>query len=163
MNSFIDKAVQVRRIHRGLAASCDPLLPAIPVDADLLTFDPDLIQFERLIHAAVQAPEVLVPRAVKVLHRKRRNYLPMLDTVVLNHYLDATGRSALKERTQDKLHAAAVAATVMRSFRDDLRHAAARIAELRTHLASAGFDLTPVRILEILVWTETEPQGYYRK
>jgi hypothetical protein len=29
-------------------------------------------------------------------------------------------------------------------------------------LLKAGFELTPVRILEILVWTETEMNGYYR-
>jgi hypothetical protein len=33
----------------------------IPVNADLLTFDPQLKEFEKLIHAAVQARQVLVP------------------------------------------------------------------------------------------------------
>ena len=37
------------------------------------------------------------------------------------------------------------------------------IAELQWLLASEGFILTPVRILEGWIWTEVEPQGYYRK
>jgi hypothetical protein len=40
MNSYINKAAQVRRIHRGLAARCDLILPEIPHDADLLAFRP---------------------------------------------------------------------------------------------------------------------------
>ncbi len=163
MNSFIDKASQVRRIHRGLATACNEILAAIPANADLLVFDPDLDTFHRLLHAAVQVPEVLVPRAVKVLHRKRRGYVPMLDTVVLNYYLDSLGRSHLKERSQDKASAAAVGVEVLRAFRDDLREAISTIRRLETELALAGFALTPVRILEILVWTETEPNGHYRQ
>jgi hypothetical protein len=58
--------------------------------------------------------------------------------------------------------AAEVAVEVLKAFREDLRHAYTGIASLRTSLANAGFDLTPVRILEVLVWTETEPKGYYR-
>jgi hypothetical protein len=50
----------------------------------------------------------------------------------------------------------------MKAFREDLRHAYTRLIALRASLANAGFDLTPVRILEILVWTETESSGYYR-
>jgi hypothetical protein len=163
MNSFIDKAVQVRRIHRGLAAACDPLLAAIPVDADLLTFDARLQAFQDLLHVAVQVPGVLIPRAVKVLHRKRRNFIPMLDTVVINHYLVASGRSSLVEMTQDKKQAAAIATEVLKDFREDLRDVRRDVIGLQTQLAQAGYALTPVRILEILVWTETEPHGYYRK
>jgi hypothetical protein len=57
------------------------------VKADLLTFDPDLEEFRELINAAVQARQVLVPVATKVLHRKRRGFIPMLDTVVMGHFV----------------------------------------------------------------------------
>lgn len=163
MNSFIDRADQVRRIHRGLAAACDPILPAIPAAAGLLAFDPPLEIFRRLIHAAVQVPEVLVPRAVKVLHRKRRDYIPMLDTIVLEYHLDAFGRSDLKPKSQLKGTAAAVAVSALEGFRDDLRAVADDLDQICRHLTDAGYPLTPVRILEILVWTEAEPRGYYRR
>ena len=50
----------------------------------------------------------------------------------------------------------------MKAFREDLQHGFTRLISLRTSLANAGFNLTMVRILEILVWTEAEPNGYYR-
>jgi Family of unknown function (DUF6308) len=162
MNSFIDKAALVRKVHRGLAGRCDPILPEIPAHADLLTFDPDLAVFRRLIHEAVQAPEVLVPRAVKVLHRKRRSYVPMLDSVVLEYYLRVSGKSDRKELLQDRRHAADVAVHALCSFRDDLRAITGELDELLNTLAAEGFPLTRVRALEVLVWTETEPRGYYR-
>ena len=36
------------------------------------------------------------------------------------------------------------------------------MTDLRARLAEGGSPLTPVRILEVVVWTEVEPQGYYR-
>ena len=162
MNSFIDKASLVRKVHRGLAARCDPILPEIPAHADLLTFDPDLAAFRRLIHEAVQAAGVLVPRAVKVLHRKRRGYVPMLDSVVLEYYLGVSGKSDRKELLQDRRHAAGVAIEALRVFRDDLRAITGELNELLEALAAEGFPITRVRALEVLVWTETEPRGYYR-
>jgi hypothetical protein len=30
-------------------------------------------------------------------------------------------------------------------------------------LEAEGFPLTPVRILEVLIWTAVEPQGYHRR
>jgi hypothetical protein len=163
MNSFIDKAALVRKVHRGLAARCDPILPEVPAAADLLTFDPDLTVFHRLIHEAVQAPEVLVPRAVKVLHRNRRGYVPMLDTVVLDYYLGASGALDRKDLLQDRRHAAEVAVEALRVFRADLRAVAHELDELLKTLAAEGFPMTRVRALEVLVWTETEPRGYYRR
>jgi hypothetical protein len=163
MNSFVNNATLVRTVHLGLAGRCDAILPHIPLDADLLTFDPSLGEFERLIDAGVQATKVLVPVATKVLHRKRRNFIPMLDNILIAHYLNAAGRPDLREASPDKRRAAAAAVETLRGFREDLRASAAEVGSLRWKLADAGFALTPDRILEVLVWTEVEPQGYYRK
>ncbi|MGZ3380286.1 MAG: hypothetical protein ACXVBB_08470, partial [Isosphaeraceae bacterium] len=51
---------------------------------------------------------------------------------------------------------------VLKAFREDLRQGHPQIEAVRAQLLKAGFELTPVRILEILVWTETEMNGYYR-
>ncbi len=40
INSRIDTAAKVRTVHRGISAACDPLLPGIARDADLMTFEP---------------------------------------------------------------------------------------------------------------------------
>jgi len=162
MNSFVNNATMVRLVHRGLAGQCDSILHLIPADADLLTFDPQLREFEKLIHAAVQARQVLVPVATKVLHRKRRGFIPMLDNVVMGHYIDSALRPDLREKSQSKQTAAFVAVEVLKAFREDLRQGHPQIEAVRAQLLKAGFELTPVRILEILVWTETEMNGYYR-
>ncbi len=162
MNSFVNKASLIRSVHRALAGCCDPLLPGIPVNADLMACDPELSQFRQLMHAAIQAPGVLVPVATKVLHRKRRSYIPMLDSLVIKHYAAAANRPDWIEQSQSKATAAAVAVEIAKAFREDLRQAMPELIPIRTSLANAGFGLTPVRILEVLIWTQIEPNGYYR-
>jgi hypothetical protein len=77
LNSFVNSASLVRTVHLGLAGRFDALPPWIPHEADLLTFDPDLREFERLIDAAIQA--------TRVLHRKRRGFIPILDNILITH------------------------------------------------------------------------------
>ena len=161
VNSFINSAAKVAAVHRGMSHVCEPILGTIPEDADLLTFDA-LPLLEELLHAAVQARWVLIPVATKVLHRKRRLLIPMLDSVVMRHYLAPPEFAALWPKKEDKRYAASVAMTVLERFREDLRGAIDPIEEIRRKLAVAGFDLSPVRILEILLWSEVEDRGYYR-
>lgn len=162
VNSFITSAVQARSIHRELAKACNPILSTIPEDAELLTFDPDLEVVGQLLHAACSVRGALAPVATKVLHRKRRNLIPMLDTIVIIYYLKALGRTDLAAASQDKARAGSVARVVLRAFREDLRASAPDVGAVTRTLADAGYPLTPVRILEILLWTELEPRGYYR-
>ena len=86
----------------------------------------------------------------------------MLDSVVIDHYLDAGRRHDLKEKVQWKAAAATVAVEVLKAFREDLRYASSQISTFREKLADAGFAMTSVRILEVLIWTERESNGYYR-
>ncbi len=162
VNAFYSaNAAAIRRAHRGLATACNPLLPAIPEDGDLLTFDPALTTVEGLLEAAIQVPGVLIPVATKVLHRKRPHLIPILDNVVLAHYLGTTPQR-LPAATQDKQRAAGAAVRVLDQFRGDLRGAHQAIQTIRQRLLLDGYDLSPVRILELLLWTQVEERGYYR-
>ncbi len=163
VNSFITSAVRIRRIHQGMVANCDGLLPAIPSDSDLLTCPPKTFKdVKRLLHEAVQVHWVLIPVATKILHRKRPNLIPMLDTIVLKYYLNANGRSDLFSPTQDKQRAADVAMTVLDFFRKHLQSILPQIKSVKERVDQEGYILTPVRILELLVWIATEEKGYYR-
>lgn len=162
VNSFVNSAAQIRRVHRGLAEACNEFLPRIPRDAHLLTFDPELQQLLALLQRAVQVPGVLVAVATKVLHRKRPAFIPMLDRVILDHYLGASGNARLIGALQDKRRAAASAIVAAEAFRQHLRREQLAIAALRRRLAPAGYALSDVRLLEALVWTELEDRGYYR-
>jgi Family of unknown function (DUF6308) len=161
VNSFVNSAAKARRVHRGLAAACDPLLPGISVEASLLDSEPPFNEVGELLHAAVQVPEVLVAVATKVLHRKRRSLIPMLDDVVMGDYLAALGRSDLRGRTQDKRHAASIAMMVLDAFRLDLLAVSGEIEELREILDLAGYPVSSCRLMEALIWSQVEPRGYY--
>ena len=158
VNGFFNtNAMTIRTVHRGLATACDPILPTIPRYADLLTSEPPFPGVAALLDAAVSVPKVLIPVATKVLHRKRPYLIPILDNVVLVHYL---GR--LLPATQDKTRAAGIAVEVLRRFRDDLVAVRAEIDLIATDLTASEFVLSPVRVLEVLLWTEVEERGYYR-
>ena len=162
VNAFFGaNATAIRRVHRDLATHCDTLLPTIPPDADLLVFDPSLARVHVLLDAAIQSRGVLIPVATKVLHRKRPNLIPILDNVVLGHYLHAPA-AKLPASTQDKARAASAAVGALRRFRDDLWAVRADMEAMSRHLREHGFTLSPVRVLEILVWTQMEERGYYR-
>jgi hypothetical protein len=162
MNSFVNSAAKVHRVHQGMAANCEPILATIPEDADLVDLDLWRGPLRELLHEAVQVQGVLIPVATKVLHRKRRSLVPMLDSVVIRHYLSAPEYKALRAGTESKGKAADVAMEALCLFHDDLLKARNEIEVVQQQLAVAGFPLTPVRVLELLVWTETEPAGAYR-
>jgi hypothetical protein len=162
VNGFYSaNAAVIRNVHRGLAKNCDPILSVIPCDADLAADDAALDVVEHLLHAAIQVRGVLVPVATKVLHRKRTALIPILDNVLLAHYL-GTAPNRLPSATQDKSRAAGAASEALRLFRADLLAGKSSIDAVVTLLATAGFLLSPVRVLEVLLWTEVEERGYYR-
>ena len=163
MNSFVNNANQVRVVHRGLAKACDPLLPSIPADADLRTYDPELASVRALFDAACAVRGVLMPVATKVLFRKRRSLIPMLDNVVLFAYLDALGRNALKGQSQDGSKAGGVGVFVLKAFRRDLTECWEALEAESARLGEQGWPVTPLRVLEVAVWMATEPRNYYRE
>lgn len=162
MNSFINTADAVRDIHRGMSGRCEPLLLEIPEQADLTTFDPDLSIARELLHQACTLRGVLLAKATKVLHRKRPGYLPMLDSVVVEAYCKAKGRTALISRAQDGQHAAGVGVFVMEVFRGDLKASPEGLAGAMAATAAVGAPMTPIRALEVAVWMANENRGYYR-
>ena len=94
--------------------------------------------------------------ATKILHKKRPQLLPMFDRQVLDHYRQAYPNARWQ------LTMGPLAVQAMERFREDLLAVAGPLTHLRADLAQAGFPLTPVRLLEALIWIErskTEP--YY--
>jgi hypothetical protein len=159
VNSIVNNAARLRQVQRGLAEACDPILASVPVDARL-DDDQGVEAAGSLMTAAVAVASVLVPVATKVLYRKRPSLVPMLDQPVLDYYLDATGNAKLKATTQDKRRAAGTAILVLDHVRRDLIDCRVALDALAGELASAAFTLAPMRILDILLWTEIEPRGY---
>ncbi len=162
MNSFVNTADKVRNVHEGLKRRCESLLCEIPVDATIDVFDDDLSIFRELLDRACTLPGVLLATSTKVFHRKRPGYIPMLDSVLINAYCDAKGRSALKGRSQEGEHAAGVGVFVMKSFRSDLLSRPAGLQRVMEATEDVGAPMTKVRALEVAVWMANEERGYYR-
>jgi hypothetical protein len=161
INSRIDTALKVRTVHRSAAAACNRLLQALPHDADLLTFEP-LDQVVELLAAAMTSKFVLLASACKVLHRKRPRLVPVLDSVVVKHYLTGLAQARLLARSWESRPGATEAAgVVLAAFREDLLAVRAELEGLALELSAEGFPLSLVRILDIIVWTETEPSRSY--
>jgi hypothetical protein len=151
-----DPATEMRTVHRELAQRVDSILPSVPADADLLTFDPDLLLLEKLLTHAIEVRKVGVSVATKVLHRKRRNFIPILDAVIMRNFLERSEIGALRSPTywhDDELHIA-LALKAVEMFRASLESCHETIETLRQALAMANYSLTPVRILEILIWAQ---------
>ena len=162
VNSFVNTATKLRSVQRGLALACDPLLATTAPGARL--DEPDgPSAAAALVDAAITVPGVLVPVATKVLHRKRPALVPMLDQVVLDYYLDSSGNAHLRSSTQDKRRAGTTARVVLAHLRHDLVVASDQLDLLCDALARVGYLLEPLRALDILLWTEIEPRGYYRR
>jgi len=146
----------MRSIHRGLAAHCDRLLEEIPEDADLLSFDTEFEIVGRLLGEAIQVPGVGISVATKVLHRKRRNLIPMLDSIVWGWYVTPAEFASLndKKNWSNKELAVTLALKALLVFREDLRSGLREVEGYRQTLSVASYSLSPTRILEILIWTK---------
>jgi hypothetical protein len=150
-----DPATKMRGVHRALAERCDSVLARVPPDADLLTFDPEFRVLGNLLLQAIEVPGVGIAVATKVLHRKRPNFIPMLDYVIIKNYLDPQEIAALKNprNWNDTELIVSLALTAIAAFRSDLESCRGAIEILGHALAGESFLLSPVRILEILIWT----------
>lgn len=81
--------------------------------------------------------------------------------MLLAHYL-GVGPQSLPSKTQDKRYAADLAIEVLTRFREDLIACYRDLDDLSRLAAEENIPVTPLRILELLAWSEVEPRGYYR-
>lgn len=155
MNSWL-MATGGRSVYRA-RERIGRALERIAPEASLLD-DHEAIPWEA-IHALFDEFETIsgakLAVATKILHKKRPQLIPIFDSVLFSHH----------EQTYPDLRGlkmGPVAVRAMEVFRDDLLAVRERIGALASDLAERGFPLTPVRVLEALVWIEcsrTEP--YY--
>ena len=90
-------------------------------------------------------------KMTKALHRKRPALIPILDSVVQSYL--ATEEADL--RSIDSFGERASALT--RSYKRDLDRNRRALKQVRRELARRGYELTEVRILDILVWSVSVP------
>jgi hypothetical protein len=163
MNAFVGGAsvARLRTIQEGLATRCDPLLAGLPRDSQLRDLD-DISALVEMVLSATYVKWTLSAVATKVLHRKRRELVPILDTVMVKAYCgDQDGAIlAASDASESKVRSALT--SVISAIREDVDARRLELDQLARSTAEKGCAIGPLRVHDILVWTETEEQGYYR-
>jgi hypothetical protein len=118
----------------------------IPWDTIVEMFE----EFEHMRHAKLAV-------ASKILHKKRPALIPIMDNVVRKYYEHAYTSFAWSPKCGP------LSGQLMQHFRDDLLAARPQAEALSAAVQADGHRLTLVRVLEMLIWMETEPRGYYRR
>jgi len=119
-------------------------LRAIPADASLTAAQSSIPwgQLTLLFDAFADIRGVGFSKMTKALHKKRPSLIPMLDSVVQEYLTtDATG-SFGRQATE-----------LVRGYKQDLDRNRSALRELKRELASRNFQLTEVRILDLLIWS----------
>jgi hypothetical protein len=96
----------------------------------------------RLFDAFADIRGVGFSKMTKALHRKRPALIPMLDSVV-QAYLATDASGSFGER----------AAALTRSYKHDLDRNRSSLRVLKRELARRGYELTEVRLLDLLIWS----------
>jgi hypothetical protein len=117
-------------------------LAAIDPAASLTRRSVPWAELTRLFDAFGGIRGVGLSKMTKALHPKRPALIPMLDSVV-QEYLGAPSADSFGER----------AAELVRRYKQDLDRNGPALLELRRELASHGYRLTEVRILDLLIWS----------
>ena len=120
-------------------------LRAIAPDASLTARSVPWPALRRLFDAFANIRGVGFSKMTKALHRKRPALIPMLDSVV-QKYLeddDLGVPTPFGER----------ALGLVRGYKGDLDRNRAAVRGVRQELARRGYDVTEVRILDLLIWS----------
>lgn len=139
-------AVWERRedIERGLRL--------IPADADLAAVLVPWEGVQALFDPFQSIPRAKLGIATKILHKKRPGLIPMLDTLLQGHYHGRLGKARAKTL-------GGYGVNLMKLFREDLMAVLPEVAALCEVAATQGKPVTPVRMLDHMVWSQlVEPR-----
>ena len=159
MNSRLDTADKVRAIwnDRTKRAAAEQALGRIPPQASLLDGQVPWNDLADLFNSFCSIPYSRAAVGTKILHKKRPVLVPIIDSVMSGYFQSCqTVIPPNSAPVGDRLVAN------MQCFREQLFGCRAEIASLCVFAEAQGFAITAVRALEILIWIEREPNGYYR-
>jgi hypothetical protein len=100
---------------------------------------------QRLFGAFADVRGIGISKVTKALHPKRPALIPILDSVVQAYLADddSGARAAFDER----------AVALVRGYKRDLDRNRVAIRAVRRELAARGFQLSEVRILDMVIWS----------
>jgi hypothetical protein len=119
-------------------------LHAIPADASLAAARSiPWAPLTRLFDAFAGIRGVGFSKMTKALHKKRPALIPMLDSVVQAYLAADTVTGSFGER----------AIELVRRYKADLDRNRAVLRAVRRELARRGYDVTEVRLLDLMIWS----------
>jgi Family of unknown function (DUF6308) len=126
-------------------------LAALPAGASLMQPEAEIpwTALESLFAAMDGIEEVGLPRATKVLHKKRPALIPILDEVVVRYLRAVDGLRRDRDYAADAI-------ALVRSYKNELDANAPIYRAAAQALRDDGFELTECRILDILVWAYSD-------
>jgi len=101
--------------------------------------------FSRLLNPRRSVRRAKLGIATKILHKKRPGLIPMLDTLLVGHY-----RRRLSTRAETL---GGYGVNLMKLFREDLCAVLREVTALCEIAAERGRPVTPVRMLDHMVWS----------
>jgi hypothetical protein len=105
------------------------------------------IALRRLFDAFADIRGVGFSKMTKALHRKRPALVPMLDSVVQRYLTGGDPRMRWSGSFGGR------ATTLVRSYKRDLDRNRSVLHEIQRELANRGYQLSEVRILDLLIWS----------
>jgi len=139
--SILERRGEIERALRRLAreASLADATRSIP-----------WIPLTRLFDAFADIRGVGFSKMTKALHPKRPTLIPMLDSVVQAYLASDDPGTASSGSFGER------ATLLVRSYKRDLDRNRSALRELQRDLASRGYLLTEVRILDLLIWSAAD-------
>jgi hypothetical protein len=101
----------------------------------------------RLFDAFADIHGVGFSKMTKSLHKKRPALIPMLDSFVQEYLTRDLPRTSSPASFGER------ATALVRSYKDDLDRNRSALQEIQQALAERGYQLTEVRILDLLIWS----------
>jgi len=162
LNAFVGTGVEaMRTVQGGMAEVCNQVLTSFPVNDDLKGRG-DFSDLVEIILASTYVRFALSARVTKILHRKRRELVPILDTVMVKQYCSDKEARVLADSYASQAHVRGALHSVVGAVQADIVACWNELVSLSNELKRRNWNISPLRVHDILVWTEKEDRGYYR-
>ena len=136
----------------------EDFLKQIPSDVDLADLPggqaiPGVAAIAAAVDCMCEVKGVKVPKATKILHKKRPNLIPVFDSRVGLYYA-ARLRNPKFDIDVDDIP------SLLESFRHDLLAVAGEVRNLKRELHATNVRLTHTRILDHLIWARLDQRNF---
>lgn len=99
---------------------------------------------------SILMPNVRMARATKILHKKRPELIPILDSVIQEYARQVRSKNPDGSHPRSQAELATEYCQILKRDVDDNRHS---LKAVRENLKQKGIHLSELRILDILIWS----------